>query len=110
MGWPPIRTLRMNSLIGSQSKATNSEEGKTNSEHRNKKSNTKTDHNPAEPTVMQDNTHLGFVKVNMDGIKIGRKVDLSAHSCYETLARMIEDMFFKPSTSFTSAREFPSSS
>ena len=34
-----------------------------------------------------------FVKVNMDGIPIGRKVDLSAHSSYETLAQTLEDMF-----------------
>lgn len=34
-----------------------------------------------------------YVKVNMDGIPIGRKVDLAAHSCYETLARALDDMF-----------------
>ncbi|KAG7013460.1 Auxin-responsive protein IAA13, partial [Cucurbita argyrosperma subsp. argyrosperma] len=39
--------------------------------------------------------HLGFVKVNVDGVVIGRKVDINAHSCYETLALMLEDMFFK---------------
>lgn len=39
-----------------------------------------------------------FVKVNMDGIPIGRKVDLSAHNSYEALARTLEDMFNEPST------------
>ncbi|KAL0459354.1 UNVERIFIED_CONTAM: Auxin-responsive protein IAA13 [Sesamum latifolium] len=34
-----------------------------------------------------------FVKVNMDGIPIGRKVDLNAHSCYKTLAHALDDMF-----------------
>ncbi|KAI3772942.1 hypothetical protein L6452_04138 [Arctium lappa] len=34
------------------------------------------------------------VKVNMDGTLIGRKVDLNAHSSYETLARTLEDMFY----------------
>lgn len=34
-----------------------------------------------------------FVKVNMDGAPIGRKVDLNAHSCYETLAHTLDDMF-----------------
>ena len=38
---------------------------------------------------------IGFVKVNMDGIPIGRKVDLNAHACYETLAQTLEDMFFQ---------------
>lgn len=39
-----------------------------------------------------------FVKVNMDGIPIGRKVDLSAHSSYETLAQTLEDMFNESTT------------
>ena len=34
-----------------------------------------------------------FVKVNMDGVAIGRKVDLNAHPSYESLARTLEDMF-----------------
>ncbi|KAK1290548.1 Auxin-responsive protein IAA11 [Acorus calamus] len=34
-----------------------------------------------------------FVKVNMDGIPIGRKIDLNAHLCYQTLARALEEMF-----------------
>lgn len=47
-----------------------------------------------------------FVKVNMDGIPIGRKVDLSAHSCYETLAQTLEDMFLEPMPAINSKREF----
>lgn len=39
-----------------------------------------------------------FVKVNMDGVPIGRKVDLSAHRAYETLALALEDMFQKPNS------------
>lgn len=42
-----------------------------------------------------------FVKVNMDGIPIGRKVDLSAHSSYETLAETLEDMFDESTTGVT---------
>lgn len=34
-----------------------------------------------------------FVKVKMDGMPIGRKVDLSSHRDYETLALILEDMF-----------------
>jgi auxin-responsive protein IAA len=37
---------------------------------------------------------LGFVKVNMDGVGIGRKVDMRAHSSYENLAQTLEEMFF----------------
>ncbi|OWM63290.1 hypothetical protein CDL15_Pgr022035 [Punica granatum] len=44
-------------------------------------------------------SNLRFVKVCVDGIPIGRKVDLNAHSSYETLAQAIEDMFFGPTSS-----------
>ena len=40
-----------------------------------------------------------FVKVNMDGIPIGRKVDLNAHESYEKLAKTLEDMFLKTTPS-----------
>ncbi|KAI5680043.1 hypothetical protein M9H77_01270 [Catharanthus roseus] len=33
----------------------------------------------------------------MDGIPIGRKVDLNVHNCYETLAQTLDDMFCSPS-------------
>lgn len=46
-----------------------------------------------------------FVKVNMDGVAIGRKVDLNAHTCYETLAQALEEMFHRPTTT-NSLREF----
>ena len=39
-----------------------------------------------------------FVKVTMDGIPIGRKIDLNAHKCYESLSNALEDMFLKPNT------------
>ena len=46
-----------------------------------------------------------FVKVNMDGFLIGRKVDLNAHSCYETLAQTLEDMFCRSTTTVSVRRE-----
>ncbi|KAL0456900.1 UNVERIFIED_CONTAM: Auxin-responsive protein IAA13 [Sesamum latifolium] len=49
--------------------------------------------------------HLGFVKVNMDGLPIGRKVDLNAHKSYETLAKTLEEMFFKPSLTTRGGKE-----
>ncbi|KHN10781.1 Auxin-responsive protein IAA13 [Glycine soja] len=42
-----------------------------------------------------------FVKVKMDGIPIGRKVDLGAHGSYETLAQTLEDMFDESATVLT---------
>eukprot|EP00252_Welwitschia_mirabilis_P004398 TRINITY_DN14757_c0_g1_i1.p1 TRINITY_DN14757_c0_g1~~TRINITY_DN14757_c0_g1_i1.p1 ORF type:complete len:331 (-),score=41.40 TRINITY_DN14757_c0_g1_i1:317-1309(-) len=37
-----------------------------------------------------------YVKVNMDGVPIGRKVDLNAHDSYEALTLALEDMFQRP--------------
>lgn len=39
-----------------------------------------------------------FVKVNMDGMTVGRKVDLSAYSSYDSLLQALEEMF-RPSSS-----------
>ncbi|BBH10132.1 Plant protein of unknown function D [Prunus dulcis] len=79
VGWPPIRTYRMN--IDEKSECKNTA-GKANSGNAKEKG------------------HLRaslFVKVNMDGTPIGRKVNLSAQSCYEALAQTLEDMFDGPS-------------
>ncbi|XP_027116683.1 auxin-responsive protein IAA13-like isoform X2 [Coffea eugenioides] len=95
VGWPPIRAFRMNSLVN-QSKNPNVEEdkgvgGNEKKENLKKKTNYgnhKTDDTP------KDKGHLGYIKVNMDGVPIGRKVDLNAHNCYESLAEALEEMFF----------------
>lgn len=58
---------------------------------------------------IKEKRHLGsspFVKVNMDGTPIGRKVDLSLHSSYETLAQTLEDMFNESTTGITCKGEF----
>lgn len=34
-----------------------------------------------------------FVKINMDGIPIGRKIDLAAYKSYEKLSSAIDDLF-----------------
>ncbi|XP_011083066.1 auxin-responsive protein IAA13 isoform X1 [Sesamum indicum] len=98
VGWPPIRAYRMNSLVNhakspameesasaiDKSKGMNLVLDKTNySSNRN--------HNVAKERGLVK-TSL-FIKVNMDGIPIGRKVDLSAHSCYDSLAHTLDHMF-----------------
>uniref|UniRef100_A0A1J3HHS3 Auxin-responsive protein n=2 Tax=Noccaea caerulescens TaxID=107243 RepID=A0A1J3HHS3_NOCCA len=89
VGWPPIRTYRMNSMIN-QSKALTTED--PNSEMRQElNKNIVTDHT----TKMRNSM---FVKVTMDGIPIGRKIDLNAHKCYESLSNTLEEMFLKPKT------------
>lgn len=34
-----------------------------------------------------------FVKINMDGVPIGRKVDLKAHDSYEKLSSSVDELF-----------------
>ncbi|XP_030973800.1 auxin-responsive protein IAA13-like [Quercus lobata] len=101
VGWPPIRAYRMNSLVN-QAKSQRAEEEKEidetdkSNDPSKKKIYTKTD------TAAKEKGQLGFVKVNMDGVPIGRKVDLNAHSCYDSLAQMLEDMFFRSTTTVNS--------
>ncbi|GMP53767.1 hypothetical protein CsSME_00019141 [Camellia sinensis var. sinensis] len=45
-----------------------------------------------------------FVKLNMDGIPIERKVDLNAHNYYETLAQTLEDVLCRPTTTISVRR------
>jgi auxin-responsive protein IAA len=75
VGWPPIRTFRMNSLFN-QAKDNASEAATRKAAD-------------DEPDVEQDKEEaertgrvIGWVKVNMDGDAIGRKVDLNAHRSY----------------------------
>ncbi|XP_010540916.1 PREDICTED: auxin-responsive protein IAA11 [Tarenaya hassleriana] len=89
VGWPPIRTYRMNSMVN-QSRTLaigelNPETGKNINKNR---------------TVAISNGKIRnsmFVKVAMDGIPIGRKIDLNAHRSYESLSKTLEEMFLKPS-------------
>ena len=99
VGWPPIRAYRMNTLVN-HAKSPSAEAfsaadegngciGKADNGDGKKNGNS------------NDKGHLRsslFVKVNMDGIPIGRKVDLTAHKSYEALARTLEDMFNDPTT------------
>ena len=83
VGWPPLRRpYRVNSFNHSKSPATEVFNSNSEKKKRNFRSSL-------------------FVKVNMDGIAIGRKVDLSVHSSYETLAQTLEDMFRESTTAIT---------
>ncbi|KZV49452.1 hypothetical protein F511_13227 [Dorcoceras hygrometricum] len=98
VGWPPIRTHRVNSLVNN-TKSPETKEFNPHVDKCEKKDN------------VVDNIDFGsnrscyfvkqkrpvkasfLVKVNMDGFPIGRKVDMSVHDCYETLAQTIDNMF-----------------
>ncbi|TYI79843.1 hypothetical protein E1A91_D05G049600v1 [Gossypium mustelinum] len=76
VGWPPIRSFRKNIASNSLSKPA--------SESSNDKDTGGKPENPK--------TQL-FVKINMEGIPIGRKVNLSAYNSYEELSLAIDDLF-----------------
>ncbi|KAG9447651.1 hypothetical protein H6P81_013779 [Aristolochia fimbriata] len=97
VGWPPIRAYRMNSLVN-QAKALSEDTATANDNNSKKKatnSNNKINSNNIQEKGLGKSL---FVKVNMDGIPIGRKVDLSAHASYQSLALALEDMFHNPTT------------
>ncbi|KAH9785164.1 auxin-responsive protein IAA11 [Citrus sinensis] len=98
VGWPPIRAYRMNSMVN-QAKSVASEE--YNSMMENKRKNSlveKTTDVCSKNSASAKGRTSPFVKVNMDGIPIGRKIDLNAHGCYESLVQTLEDMFHQPTT------------
>ncbi|CAA2998130.1 auxin-responsive IAA13-like [Olea europaea subsp. europaea] len=99
VGWPPIRTYRIQSLVN-HAKSPMTEEI-TSALDKCKSNNTIVDktnigsnlnRNVAKEKGLLKKPSL-FVKVNMDGIPIGRKVDLNAHRCYKTLSQTLDEMF-----------------
>lgn len=74
VGWPPVRSFRKN--IASSSKQLPEPQ------------KYETEANP------NTNSRKGnFVKINMDGVPIGRKVDLSAYDGYEKLCLAVKELF-----------------
>ncbi|GER43317.1 auxin-responsive protein [Striga asiatica] len=81
VGWPPIRSYRMSTLCN-QSKDKGGVGGNENNKVNKQGANV-------------NKEICRFVKVNMDGLPIGRKLDLNAHSTYQSLAKMLLHMFFE---------------
>lgn len=77
VGWPPIRSFRRNLASSSSSKQT---PGPKNGEAGAKAATLNCKKSP-------------LVKINMDGIPIGRKVDLAACDSYERLSVSVKDLF-----------------
>lgn len=73
VGWPPIRSFRKN-IAPSNSAKSSSENKKT--EIRSSTSSSST-----------------LVKINMDGIPFGRKVDLKTHDSYSKLSSAVNELF-----------------
>ncbi|XP_020112835.1 auxin-responsive protein IAA10-like isoform X2 [Ananas comosus] len=98
VGWPPIRAFRMNSLVNLSNKDhTPGEANVGASKEANADFSVKDVHVPKRASSSSSSSSSSpFVKVYMDGDPIGRKVDLSAHHSYESLALSLELMFRSP--------------
>ncbi|KAL5213181.1 hypothetical protein ABZP36_024028 [Zizania latifolia] len=73
IGWPPVRSFRRNLATSS----------KTSLELQNGKKAPKAEEIKRAP----------FIKINMDGIPIGRKIDLNAFDSYEKLSLAVDRLF-----------------
>lgn len=79
VGWPPIRSFRKNLAHGSSQKLASESANDVSKEVTPKK-----------------NECFGngmFVKINMDGVPIGRKVDLKAYDSYDKLSSAVDKLF-----------------
>ncbi|KAL9251351.1 Auxin-responsive protein IAA11-like protein [Drosera capensis] len=101
VGWPPIRSYRMNSLANQAKSVAPGDFDSAQAESKGMSvgygSRDKAGAGPVRRGHMRSSL---FVKVTMDGIGIGRKVDLDAHSSYESMALTLEDMFTIPGRTF----------
>ncbi|PIN08059.1 hypothetical protein CDL12_19369 [Handroanthus impetiginosus] len=81
VGWPPIRSFRKNLASGSSSK----QDPDSSNVVLDKVSCQKSKETCPKETL--------FVKINMDGVPIGRKVDLKAYDSYEKLSYAVDELF-----------------
>ncbi|XP_065867572.1 auxin-responsive protein IAA26-like isoform X3 [Euphorbia lathyris] len=82
VGWPPIRSFRKNLASSSSSKSA------IDSQNESPKKKV------ASETAVETTCKRGmFVKINMDGVPIGRKVDLKAYDSYEKLSSAVDELF-----------------
>ncbi|KAJ7527692.1 hypothetical protein O6H91_16G066700 [Diphasiastrum complanatum] len=85
VGWPPVQSFRKNSLPAPHSKNPAQSKDKP-------PSGSLTAVGTAAP---HGNPHPLFVKVYMDGLPIGRKVDLKIHNSYDKLSATLKEMFHR---------------
>jgi auxin-responsive protein IAA len=76
VGWPPVRSFRRNLTNGTSSKQ---------SPERQK--------DEAADKVKLICKKRPLVKINMDGIPIGRKINLTAYDSYQKLSSAVEELF-----------------
>ncbi|KAB2619324.1 auxin-responsive protein IAA2-like [Pyrus ussuriensis x Pyrus communis] len=87
VGWPPIRSSRKNLAIRSSSSSfTNPAADSESPNETSKEGNGKSDSSTY-------SKHHMFVKINMEGVPIGRKINLKAYDSYEKLSFAIYELF-----------------
>ncbi|KAK9054724.1 hypothetical protein SSX86_025803 [Deinandra increscens subsp. villosa] len=81
VGWPPVRSFRKNIASSSSKPAPVSDSPVSDSQNGKKEK-------------MVESCQKGFfVKINMMGVPIGRKVDLNAYDSYEKLSIAVDQLF-----------------
>lgn len=94
MGWPPIRSFRKNLASSGNSKVVPPQHESQNQPHV-----VVEDKVAGKKPMVENNNVVGggnkgmFVKINMDGVPIGRKVDLNAYDSYEKLSSAVDELF-----------------
>lgn len=87
VGWPPVRSFRKNLASGSSSKLGNDSTTSNGVALKNQKCDDDV------KTIEPKRQGGMFVKINMYGVPIGRKVDLSVHTSYEQLSFTVDKLF-----------------
>ncbi|KAM0046380.1 putative transcription factor interactor and regulator AUX-IAA family [Helianthus debilis subsp. tardiflorus] len=77
VGWPPVRTSRKNIMTSSNSTKVMSLPLKV----------------AADGSGGKKTENSLYVKINMDGVAIGRKVDLKAYDAYQKLSSAVDELF-----------------
>jgi auxin-responsive protein IAA len=77
VGWPPVRSFRRNLTNGSSSKQSPERQNDESGDNK----------------VKLTSNRSPLVKINMDGIPIGRKIDLAAYDNYQKLSSAVEELF-----------------
>ncbi|KAJ0890837.1 putative transcription factor interactor and regulator AUX-IAA family [Helianthus annuus] len=84
VGWPPIRSFRKNIASSSSSKQAPVSDSQ----------NVVVSNNVVQKEKTVEKCQKGFfVKINMNGVPIGRKVDLNAYDTYEKLSVAVDQLF-----------------
>ncbi|VAI88563.1 unnamed protein product [Triticum turgidum subsp. durum] len=87
VGWPPVRTFRKNLSATSTRPAYSEDLSKV--EHCYEEE----DHGNINTGVAVQERPAMFVKVNLEGYAVGRKIDLNAHRGYGSLSGALQSMF-----------------